>query len=137
MEPSSAQRLHDPVTFPFTERHREGESRRCSTSNTHCSQLHQHRHAHHTLVILSVSYKFTCLTLPTKYCVIICWYAFIDKCCLFVFASFHRSDVEMQEWRHAFQFNSIQFCSLQFGSVRSKDVIHAFGGKSLHPTLSL
>ena len=31
------------------------------------------------LVILSLSYKFTCLTLPAQYCVIVRWYAFIKK----------------------------------------------------------
>ena len=34
---------------------------------------------HHMLVILSVSCQLTCLTLPSKYCVIVCWSAFINK----------------------------------------------------------
>ena len=33
---------------------------------------------HHLLVILSVSCKFSSWTLPRKYCVIVCWYAFIN-----------------------------------------------------------
>ena len=43
---------------------------------------------HHILVILSVSCKFTCLTLLPKYCVIVCWYAFINNKYINLFFSF-------------------------------------------------